>query len=281
MRIRTTLALGAALAATTVATLRTALADEARAASTPNVVTVRAGDYFFEAPASIPAGLTTFRLATTGKEMHHVTIFRLAEGHRVAELVEALKSPHAPVPAWAVAVGGPNAPAPGGTFDATVELQPGSYALVCLIPSSDGAPHVMKGMVRPLTVTATTGSREAGPRADVTMRLADYTFEMSGPVNAGRRTLRVENAASQPHEVEIVRLAPGTSAHDFLSWAEKMQGPPPGLPIGGVTFLSPRQVNYIDVDFAPGRYALLCFVPDAKDGKPHFVHGMVKEIEIR
>ena len=37
---------------------------------------------------------------------------------------------------------------------------------------------------------------------------------------------------------------------------------------------------FITADFQPGRYALLCFIPDAKDGKPHFVHGMAKEITV-
>lgn len=40
---------------------------------------------------------------------------------------------------------------PGGTFDATVELQPGNHALIRLIPSPDEAPYVMKEMARPLT----------------------------------------------------------------------------------------------------------------------------------
>jgi hypothetical protein len=34
------------------------------------------------------------------------------------------------------------------------------------------------------------------------------------------------------------------------------------------------------MDFEPGRYALLCFVPDAGDGMPHFMHGMVQEFTV-
>jgi hypothetical protein len=33
-------------------------------------------------------------------------------------------------------------------------------------------------------------------------------------------------------------------------------------------------------DFVPGKYALICFLPDAKDGKPHFMHGMVQEVTV-
>ena len=38
--------------------------------------------------------------------------------------------------------------------------------------------------------------------------------------------------------------------------------------------------EYFTADLTPGNYALLCFVPDAKDGKPHLEHGMVKQFKI-
>ena len=37
---------------------------------------------------------------------------------------------------------------------------------------------------------------------------------------------------------------------------------------------------YVTVDFTPGDYAFVCFLPDAKDGKPHFEHGMVKQVHV-
>ena len=30
----------------------------------------------------------------------------------------------------------------------------------------------------------------------------------------------------------------------------------------------------------PGDYALICFVPDTKDGKAHLIHGMVKTVKV-
>ena len=177
-------------------------------------------------------------------------------------------------------VGGPNAPVPGGQAQATVDLAPGSYAIVCLIPSSDGVLHVAKGMVKPLTVTpAASQARAAAPDARITLR--DYSYEISPEIAAGKRTIRVDNAAAQPHELILVRLAPGKSAADMLGWLEKMQGPPPGAPVGGSTFLSRGATNDVTVDFEPGEYALLCMVPDAGDGKPHVAHGMVRQITVR
>jgi uncharacterized cupredoxin-like copper-binding protein len=44
--------------------------------------------------------------------------------------------------------------------------------------------------------------------------------------------------------------------------------------------LEPGMSGYFTADFAPGNYALICFVPDAKDGKPHFTHGMMQQITV-
>jgi hypothetical protein len=30
----------------------------------------------------------------------------------------------------------------------------------------------------------------------------------------------------------------------------------------------------------PGNYVLICFEPDAKDGMPHFVHGMLQAFTV-
>jgi hypothetical protein len=48
-----------------------------------------------------------------------------------------------------------------------------------------------------------------------------------------------------------------------------------------VTEISPGITVVINEKFEPGKYLLICFVPDAKDGKPHFVHGMQEEIVVR
>ena len=36
-------------------------------------------------------------------------------------------------------------------------------------------------------------------------------------------------------------------------------------------------MNYVSAEFTPGEYAMVCFVPDAGDGRPHTAHGMVRE----
>jgi uncharacterized cupredoxin-like copper-binding protein len=248
-------------------------------AAAPNLVTVTTTEFAFAAPASIPAGATTIRLVNQGQEMHHVQLVRLAPGHTVQELSQIRED--APIPEWLTFVGGPNAHAPGGSSEATMVLQAGDYALVCLIPSPDGVPHFAKGMIKAITVTPAESSAQVG-EADVRMTLSDYAFQIAPELTAGRHTLHVTNAAAQPHEVVMMRLAPGRTAQDLLGWMEGgMQGPPPAMPVGGATLLSAGQGNLMTMDFEAGEYALLCMVPDAKDGKPHVAHGMVRQITVR
>jgi hypothetical protein len=60
----------------------------------------------------------------------------------------------------------------------------------------------------------------------------------------------------------------------------KPVGPPPGTIHGGLSGIMPGSHSFIEVDLPPGEYGLLCFLPDAKDGKPHFEHGMTKQTTV-
>jgi hypothetical protein len=142
-------------------------------------------------------------------------------------------------------------------------------------------PHFAKGMVRPFKVIAASGAPAAAPTPDVTITLADYNFLIKGALTAGKHTIKVENSGPQPHEVEMIRLAPGKTTKDLGAWMEKMEGPPPGDAIGGIAATVPATTGYFNVDLTPGNYVLICFVPDAKDGKTHSEHGMIKELAVK
>jgi uncharacterized cupredoxin-like copper-binding protein len=121
----------------------------------------------------------------------------------------------------------------------------------------------------------------AEPAADVHVTLSDYAFAVTPALSAGKHVLRVENTASQPHEVFFVKLVEGKGAPDMVNWIQKPQGPPPGQPIGGTSTFATGEVNFVSLDLTPGRYGLYCFVPDAKDGLPHVAHGMMQEITVQ
>ena len=231
------------------------------------VVTVIATDYSFDAPAQIPAGLTTIVLVNRGHELHHVQLIRLSD----------IKNP---LPIWALAAGGPNGAAPGATTEATVILEPGNYVMLCVIPGADHIPHSAKGMARSLTVTPVTTISAEEPQSDLTLTLTEYAFTLSAPITRGTHTLRVENAGVEPHEALLVRLAPGKRATDLVAWSDNQVGPRPAEPLGGLTMISHGVHAYFTYDFTPGRYALLCFAPDPT-GQVHAARGMIKEITVQ
>lgn len=258
---------------------------------TTHVAVLHTKDFAFDAPDSVNAGWTTFHLLNDGPSIHHVQFVRLDSGKTVQDLVPALDAViagKAPPPAWLTFVAGPNAPNPGAESDATIHLDTGTYAIVCLVDIPSHVAHFDKGMVRILKVTSATATPAAEPTADVTVALADYKFTTTGPLTAaGAHTFKVSNDGPQPHEVEIVRFAPGKTMKDlgdFMAAAMSPQGPsgpPPGDLIGGVSAGLPKQVSYFTTNLTPGKYAMLCFINDMKDGKPHLEHGMVKEFEVK
>jgi uncharacterized cupredoxin-like copper-binding protein len=244
-------------------------------------VTVTATDFKFDLPAKVPAGAVSLRLVNNGKELHQAQIVRLEEGKTAADLAAAMKNEGAPPPKWAKFLGGPNGIAPGMEAESTTILAPGQYVILCLIPSPDGTPHIAKGMIHPMEVTATQAEAPL-PAAGDTVRLVDYKFKASRPLAAGRRTILVVNDGPQPHELVLLKLSPGKSVDDFGKWATTggMKGPPPAMPMGGVVVLDKGESGTFTADLTPGEYGFICFVPDSKDGKPHLAHGMMQQFKV-
>lgn len=247
-------------------------------ATAAHILRVTTSDYAFDAPDTIQAGLTTIRLVNHGPSLHHIQLVKLDQGKTLPDFLQAMKG-EGPPPPWATMDGGPNAAIPGDSTTAIVQLEPGNYAMICLIPAADGMPHFTKGMAHTLTVTSPPVA-VAAPVAEDTVKLVDYSFQFSRPLTAGHHTILVQNAGQQWHELVLVRMNPGKTGMDFATWAQKMTGPPPGEIHGGITGILPGAQEFMVTDLVPGDYALMCFFPDMKDGKPHLAHGMVTMIKV-
>jgi hypothetical protein len=246
----------------------------------PPAVTITAHDYSYDPIPDIPAGVVEIQLHNAGKDIHHAIFFKLAPGKTGADLAAALKNP-GPPPAWAEMVVGPNAPAPGEFSNVIVDLKPGNYVAMCFVESNGGIPHFVKGMVRDFKVVD-MGNKATMPAFDTHLELYDYNFKFSKPVTAGAHTFHVMNSATQPHEVELFKLAPGKTVAELTTW---MMGPmtsePPGIPMGGIVGLPPHSTAQFHADIPAGEWALMCFLPDPKDGKPHFMHGMEMQFSVK
>ncbi len=262
----------------------TAAAPAAAASVAPQVITISAKEFAYEAPDTIQSGAVTLKLINNGAELHHVQLLKLSDGKTYADLMagfKAMKPTDAPPP-WIHDVAGPNTPVPGGgNSEITETLEPGDYAIICFIPSADHIPHAMKGMMKSLTVVPATGAAATLPTADISVTMADYAWTVTPDITAGKHIIKIENTAEQSHEMLLVQLAPGKTVAEFAAWTENRKGPPPATPMGGITGMAKGGIVYEPVDLTPGEYGLICFLPDAKDGKPHVAHGMLKQFTVK
>lgn len=252
------------------------------AAPAPQQVAIHAVDFAFHGPDTITAGMTTFVMENAGSTFHHVQIVRLDSAKTYADLMAAMAKPGAP-PAWMVMMPGPNASDPTMKSNATIDLAAGNYALICLVDTPGGIPHIAKGMSKPLTVIPAAAGVVAAtaPTADVTIDLSDYAFTLSKPLTVGAHTIAVTSKGPQAHEVEIIKFQPGKTMEDLGKWMQKPEGPPPASAIGGTSAQMPGTTAYFTVDLTAGDYALVCFIPDAKDGKIHLEHGMIQTFKLQ
>jgi len=240
------------------------------------VVDVNAGEFFFQAPVSIEAGLTTFRLHQVGMAaerlregshgrslvlqggdnthgVHMLEIFRLEDGKTYIDLVDASRArAHPP---WAKNLGGPIFVFPPRTMNVTLDLEPGSYALVCPVGSAredQTRNHILKGMIRPFTVVPATGPKATAPRPDLVIRIMkDGTADLSAAVAAERQIINIENTTTEGHELTFWRLQKGQLTDDrralidrgdLIPWAGLI------VPAGGSLMMT--------IEFEPGTYEL-------------------------
>ena len=68
---------------------------------------------------------------------------------------------------------------------------------------------------------------------------------------------------------------------NLATWVGEMKGPPPAKPIGGISGMMKGATVYVPVNLEPGEYGMYCFLPDAKDGKLHVEHGMMRQFTVK
>ena len=263
-----------------------ALATVASALAAPDertgkTATYVAEDYGFSGPDRLPSGAVTIRVLNRGKELHHLQFVKLTHGRSPTDFNALLKKRGATIPPWALFSGGPNAPVPGGEAAATVNLTPGNYLLLCLIPDKTGTPHVALGMQKLVRVDGPENAKRNGEEHDLFIDQVDFDFGFFGPIKAGPHTFHVRNHGTQPHEVLVVQLATGASVKDFVAYRPESMGPSPGVPVGGITGIGKGGEAFFSVNLSPGRYGLVCFFPDPVTGVPHFSRGMMSEFMVR
>ena len=164
-----------------------------------------------------------------------------------------------------------------------IHLEPGHYAWVCFMPGADQVSHLLKhGQGYEFVVQARPENAPAPspPRPSVTLRMADYAFEIEKPLAAGRQLIRVENAGAEAHHLMFFRLGSGQTQEDFQTWLRNGM-PREGQPmlVGMMTALSSGRDAYFEAELSRGEYVLVCLV-GGRDEVPHVAKGMIRHIRI-
>ena len=157
-----------------------------------NVVDVTAGEFYFQAPDTIKAGLTTFQLRQMGLIHRRVLAGGAARDSGVAEHADPTRGFHM---LWVVRLdsgrtaadfhraaqagetekvgrnlGGPGFAMPPRTSNATLTLAPGNYVLACFVGSARedrSRYHLLNGMFKALTVLPAGSRPAAAPQPDI------------------------------------------------------------------------------------------------------------------
>lgn len=267
-------------------------------AASPQVVLLSATEYVLEAPDTIPAGWTNFRMANNGAEVHYGHMVRLDPGKSVQDLVEAYAEAirtSGPRPKWVTRFGGPGGTFPGSTSSVTQYLEPGSYVWICPVEDDKGHPHFGNGEFKLFVVAATDAAvvdPAARPEATMEIRLMDFSFAHDSVIPAGQHTIRVENVGQEPHDLVMMKLTPGTTVDQLLAAMnperarrpdQADEAPPPmeslATGIGGIAAIAPGMESFFEANLTVGDYVLLCMAT-APDGRSHIEHGMVTQFRV-
>lgn len=111
-------------------------------------------DFAFGLPAAVEGDAVIEVDNQAETEIHEMNFLRVGETTTTEDVMDFFTAegpPSGPPPFSSV--GGLQAIMPGDTRSVQLDLEPGTYMVICLIPTiSDGVPHAVKGMIQPVTI---------------------------------------------------------------------------------------------------------------------------------
>jgi hypothetical protein len=267
------------------------------APATPTVVAITTRDaaggrFTVQAPTTVQGGLVTIQFANAAKAPHEAQLIRVDGTHTITQLLKVIAtSGPTKIPAWIHAAGGVAEVLAGQQGSTTENLVAGHYFVTDTdTGSSDTAPAPSsRGAVAEFDVTAGTPGQlpaTAGTIKISTPSKDHYQFEASG-LTAGANRVLFQND-SEPdviHHVVAFPILPGKTLADVKK-ALAASGPPSGPPpvdfskASGTEVIDGKQGLVTTLTLARGHYALVCFLNDRDDLKPHFTKGALKEVTV-
>jgi len=137
----------------------------------PGGVEIVMAEMYFEVPDTLATGPQIWKIVNNGQQVHHVVLAGVPDGTTEDDVQALVESEFAGPPASPEAGATPVDVAEAGlSFEDVedvfytllfsegqanwyeVDVQPGTYAMLCFMPDPSGTPHVMLGMIEVFTV---------------------------------------------------------------------------------------------------------------------------------
>jgi uncharacterized cupredoxin-like copper-binding protein len=213
-------------------------------------ITVTATEYAYDMPDQVDGGVVKMNFVNEGAVPHEFALTRLDEGKTLADVDAVLKAGKEP-PSWAHDVAGVPPMTTGAEVSITRDLQAGTYAFLCFIPTEGGKTHYDLGMKHEFTVEGDSG--EQPPEADGVITAGEDSFDVP-EVTAGSQTLELRNGASEPREFNLASLNPGKTRADAGAWFRSgFSGEAPLQLLGAMQSIPPDTSVFLTADFEAGR----------------------------
>jgi hypothetical protein len=271
-------------------------------------ITIAVSDEGWDAPSELAAGRYLITATYEGERDYRTVAFmQLPDGWTVDDVNQRLAlgapggddeaTPTASISltdadiSWLaeVTLAGGISPTNGATAQGVIDLAPGNWA----IWGDDFTPAAIS-----LTVTGDVPSVQSLPEAPVVIREVreddGFAFELDGEPASGTQLLEIVNASDQIHFVEFVQLSSPASAEQVLAFLSTPVGlePDPALAVPSdfqvwltpwyAAAQSPGTTQWLVTSFAPGSYAMICWLPDPEQGyASHASLGMIATFEVR
>ena len=261
--------------------------------------TITMNDYGYKLTGKLSAGRRMIRLVNAGPQEHHMMLQKMLPGRTLAEVnkwQEGGRKGERPVRPifW-----GTTRQSKGATLYATVDLEPGGYVLVCLVPdAADGKPHAEHGMRGEIQVGGT--APDALPGRVVDVKAGEFFFQAVDTIPEGLTTFRLQQIGlvverlkagakgramvadkgdntRGAHMLWVVKLGPGKTMADLYKAAQAGDRTNDWAKyLGGASFTLPPRSSNVTLDLNPGNYVLVCFVGSARADRTryHFLNGM-------
>ncbi|WP_214321490.1 hypothetical protein [Nonomuraea sediminis] len=256
------------------------------AAATAKVVDVVVAEGSLSVPSSLPEGVVTFRVRSTGPALS-VIFMRLRPGSSIetylsdlaktnSKDLEVRKAAAKAIEQSADGLGGAVVTAQiPVTF--TQVLPPGRYHLIAFDYQNPNVPPV----VRELGVKGTSAGPYPAGEATIAMWQAGTRtrFAVTGPRLPARGRYLVVNGSDGLNEAVLVPVKPGTTERDVQAAFDAFREgkPPPSMPFAGqptgLAPLSPGHVAVLETSLSAGPYVLWTYMPDPRTGLPRAWDG--------